>query len=491
MPNGTGNSGGEQELWDIIASKEITKIVYAGEAEDMCVMQRPFGINNLRARGWSKDSTVVIRDLVLNLYNPADQPYVSTTRSQAIFTDYIESFWGVTVSSNAFLVPWYHAHPGGFVPVDASGGGVDGVDGGNRARGRRLRSTTDAASRCSVAMTSGGPCRRASSPLPYYGGAYGCRDNTMWVSGGCDAVFTCNGIANITCASANGLYGECACAKGPPDPNQPPEFNLTIRQRALDHETGTTRWLVNDTRVQFKASEMALVVVDMWDQHWCSSVTERTGEMAIKINRTANVLRDQGAAIIWAPSQTTSFYDNTRVRNRTLALPRTTVPPSAEMPQPAFPISTSTNGGCDVNERFSAHQVWTRQISTLVINQERDYLISAENGTQELWNIVRAKKLKRFFYVGEAEDMCVMNRPFGIRNLRSRGVAKDNVVIFRDAVYNLFNPVDQPYVSEVEAQALMTNFIEMFWASSALAGDVLEPWYARHANGVVPTTEKN
>ena len=36
--------------------------------------------------------------------------------------------------------------------------------------------------------------------------------------------------------------------------------------------------------------------------------------------------------------------------------------------------------------------------------------------------------------------MCVLNRPFGIRDLRSRGVAKDSVVLLRDLVYNLYNP---------------------------------------------------
>ncbi len=79
-------------------------------------MNRPFGIRNLRSRGWPKERTLVVRDLVYNLYAPADPPYVSEAEAQALMSAYIEAFFGASVHSGDVLAPWYHAHPNGVVP---------------------------------------------------------------------------------------------------------------------------------------------------------------------------------------------------------------------------------------------------------------------------------------------------------------------------------------------------------------------------------------
>lgn len=322
------SANGEQELWNIIEAKGLTKILYAGEAEDMCIMALPFGVNNLRARGWAKEDLVVVRDLVKNMYNPMDAPYVSEGAAQALMTGYVESFWGVTIDSNAFLVPWYQKHPGGFVPTHADGGLTGGLNGGDRRRATTTTTTTEKE----------------------------------------EAASTQKQFPPATDGGGGGL------------------LNMTIRQRA-PAQTGTTRWVTNTTRVRWNTTTMAVVVVDMWNQHWCSTVTEKTGDMAIKINRTLNVLRAAGATIVFAPSDVTAFYAGSGVRNRTLALHNATVPPSVPLPTPAFPISTATQGGCDVAEAQGAHQVWTRQIATLAMDQNRDYLIASVAGQsqQELW----------------------------------------------------------------------------------------------------------
>ena len=44
-------------------------------------------------------------------------------------------------------------------------------------------------------------------------------------------------------------------------------------------------------------------------------------------------------------------------------------------------------------------------------------------------------------------------------------------------------------MAETYAQAMMTAYIESFFTASALSGDIFEPWYHAHPNGVVPNQE--
>jgi nicotinamidase-related amidase len=85
------------------------------------------------------------------------------------------------------------------------------------------------------------------------------------------------------------------------------------------------------------------VIVDMWNVHWCHSATTRVGELAVPMNATLAAARAAGIHIIFAPSDVTSFYASSPARQRTLALPNATQPPS-KPPHgpnpPAFPLGT-------------------------------------------------------------------------------------------------------------------------------------------------------
>ena len=67
----------------------------------------------------------------------------------------------------------------------------------------------------------------------------------------------------------------------------------------------------------------------------------------------------------------------------TLALPAATPPAPSPVAAPAFPLDTSTNAGCD-DPLSEAGAPWTRQISTLQIDDKRDFLISDDGGDAEV-----------------------------------------------------------------------------------------------------------
>ena len=283
--------------------------------------------------------------------------------------------------------------------------------------------------------------------------------------------------------------GECqaGCAYYFEPPYVPPKvFPLTLRQQHLER-VGRQRWVVNETEVQWKASETVFIIVDMWNQHWCPTATMHVSQIAVAMNHTLNVARESGAAIVWAPSDVTSWYTGTSARNHTLSLPKAPVPAPTPVPYPQMPISSATDGGCNIPSNDVNRPVWTHQVDTLVIHDE-DFVLSADEpeSEQELANILAATGAKNVVYSGVHENMCIMNRPFTIDKIRTWAWPKERVAIIRDLTYPLYTPVDPPYVTLSLATALQTAYIEKFWGASFHSTQLLAPWYEGHSGGVLP-----
>ena len=67
--------------------------------------------------------------------------------------------------------------------------------------------------------------------------------------------------------------------------------------------------------VAWDPKKTAIIICDMWDDHWCKSAAVRVGEMAGPLNEVvqeASAL--QGVFIIHAPSSVTAFYKDTPQR---------------------------------------------------------------------------------------------------------------------------------------------------------------------------------
>ena len=74
--------------------------------------------------------------------------------------------------------------------------------------------------------------------------------------------------------------------------------DLTLNLRSTSKEDGKT----SEETVSWKPEKTALIICDMWDDHWCKSAARRVGEMAPALNETVNAAREKGVFIIHAPS---------------------------------------------------------------------------------------------------------------------------------------------------------------------------------------------
>src|SRR5437899_771610 len=94
-------------------------------------------------------------------------------------------------------------------------------------------------------------------------------------------------------------------------------LNLELRGR-VESPPGSGTWEEVRRRQEFPARETAILICDMWDQHWCRSATRRCDAIAHKMAPVIEAARACGVQIIHAPSDCMEFYAGTPQRRRML-----------------------------------------------------------------------------------------------------------------------------------------------------------------------------
>jgi hypothetical protein len=100
----------------------------------------------------------------------------------------------------------------------------------------------------------------------------------------------------------------------------PGPLHLTLRSR--EKIAGADNlYDVVERPADWDPHKTAVIIVDMWDKHWCEGATRRVGEMAPRINDFVDALRDRGVFVIHAPSDTMKTYEGTPGRKLAQAAP--------------------------------------------------------------------------------------------------------------------------------------------------------------------------
>ena len=224
-------------------------------------------------------------------------------------------------------------------------------------------------------------------------------------------------------------------------------------------------------QIAWEPHETALVICDMWDKHWCPTATERVGEMAPRMNEVVKAARKRGVQIIHCPSDTLEFYKDTPQRKLAQQAPKveTKIPlmgwchldPAKEAPLPI----NDRDGGCDCDPAPKSHRAWSRQIATIEIAPE-----DAITDSAEAYYLMRQKGIKNVIVMGVHTNMCVLGRPFSIRQMVNQG---QNVVLMRDMTDTMYNPASEPFVSHFTGTDYVVEHIETHWCPSITSVDFL------------------
>ena len=253
------------------------------------------------------------------------------------------------------------------------------------------------------------------------------------------------------------------------------KLSLTLRSRTK----GAPEKVV-EKKVNWETGKTALIICDMWDDHWCKSAAQRVGEMAGPVNKMVNAARKKGIFIIHAPSSVVSFYDKTPQRKLAQAAPFSKSPSPLSVkerwgtnwcwPDPKYegvlPIDDSDMGCSCKGEKCEIREAWTRQIKTIDM-LEGDAL--TDNG-QETWNLLTERKIDNVILCGVHLNMCVLGRPFGIRQMVKVG---KNVALMRDMTDTMYNPERPPGVDHFTGTDLVINHVEQYWCPSFTSADLV------------------
>jgi pimeloyl-ACP methyl ester carboxylesterase/nicotinamidase-related amidase len=223
--------------------------------------------------------------------------------------------------------------------------------------------------------------------------------------------------------------------------------------------------------------ETAIIVCDVWDKHHCLNAVRRLEEFAPRMNEVLKAARGHGATIIHSPSDCMPQYAEHPARKRAIAAPAARETPRdiefwcSRIPreeQATYPLDQSDGGEDDdpaEHGKWAAElkalgrnpgMPWKTQSPLIEIDADRDYI--SDRG-DEVWNVLESRRIRNVVLVGVHLNMCVLGRPFGLRQMERGG---KRVALMRDLTDCMYNPARWPFVDHFSGNDLMVAHVERF-----------------------------
>lgn len=267
----------------------------------------------------------------------------------------------------------------------------------------------------------------------------------------------------------------CQGASAKERPAENGNLSLSLRTRAETKE-GSGLFQTVLQPASWQPTQTAVIVCDVWDSHHCLNAVRRVKEMAPRMNELLKLVRQRGALVIHAPSGCMAPYEQHPARQRARTAPQAAnLPPDISQwctripaeEQGQYPID-QTDGGEDDEPQEHAQwrdelrtqgrdprAPWKRQSDVLEI-QDQDAI--SDSGV-EIWNLLEQRAIQHVIVLGVHTNMCVLGRPFGLRQLAKNG---KQVVLVRDLTDTMYNPQRWPNVSHFSGTDLIIEHIEKF-----------------------------
>lgn len=251
-------------------------------------------------------------------------------------------------------------------------------------------------------------------------------------------------------------------------------FDLTLRSRAQKEKGG--QYELTTQSQPWAARKTAVIVCDVWDAHHCLNAVRREEEMLPRLEEFLTKARAQGALIVHAPSGCMEPYKDHPGRKRAQAAPTAKDLPKdigewcKKIPaeeKGVYPIDQS-DGGEDDDP--AEHAAWHAKLQAMGRNPKapwkaehpgitiKDEDAISDSGV-EIWNLLADRGINNVMLVGVHTNMCVLGRPFGLRQMAKNG---KNVVLVRDLTDTMYNPKMPPYVSHFEGTRRIVEHIEKY-----------------------------
>ncbi len=265
-----------------------------------------------------------------------------------------------------------------------------------------------------------------------------------------------------------------------------PELNLKVR-RQVETSPGSGRYHTITEPKTWAGGESAIIVCDVWDAHHCLNAVRRMEQFLPRLNEVLASARSSGMTVIHAPSECMAAYENHPARKRAIETPKAEQLPAdigkwcSRIPSEeaaAYPIDQSDGGEDDdpaEHAEWAAKLAamgrnpkapWKAQHPAVKIDADADFITDKGD---EIWSILERRGIKNVILVGVHTNMCVLGRPFGLRQMTKNG---KNAVLLRDLTDTMYNPERRPYVSHFTGTDRIIDHIERHVASSITSDQI-------------------
>ncbi len=262
-------------------------------------------------------------------------------------------------------------------------------------------------------------------------------------------------------------------------------------------------------KIEIEPEKMAIIVVDMWDSHTCSTMLEKVEELIPLMNETLEAARNLGIQVIFAPSRCNiaEKWAGKPQRTKVEVIKDYTLPKSngfvPEIWQRWQSSCMCPVIGKDENTKEPIYNCKkipkksNRDQHPDLIVKETDMFLEAgvpqerkeelgvgasintwgEAAQQELYNICMEKGITHLLYMGVATNMCIVNREFAMVQVKRMGF---NPILVRDLThamtFNGYNPetkkLDPDFTPEIGTE-LSIKDIEQYIEPSISAKQLL------------------
>ncbi len=252
-------------------------------------------------------------------------------------------------------------------------------------------------------------------------------------------------------------------------------------------------WRKVTIRKSIAPQKTGIVVVDVWTSHSCSSANNHYRSFIPLMNETLDAVRKLGIQVIFASSgmDLTSWEDKPQIMNvKKLAHHSLHKSNGFKPPMNGFVSGWASNCMCKVTglapgtnqPKYNCNRVTgnSNQHPDLGV-KEQDLFIQAgiyrpgkelaidswgEPAQQELWNLCQERGITHLIYMGFATNMCIINREFGMIQMKRLGL---ETILIRDLTYAMtfdgYNPdtkkLDQNFTPD-RGTELSIQFIERY-----------------------------
>lgn len=223
----------------------------------------------------------------------------------------------------------------------------------------------------------------------------------------------------LTVVLVAGAYWLCSTspisqveAASPEASNKTPPLKLTLRTRTADAAEPTAQTAEIDPR------RCAVVLVDTWNYHWCTTAAARCGSFVERFNKALPELRKLGLQVFWCPTDVADQYVGQPQRETAIALKRVALPPSRNIAFAPIECFESNHCMCGPGLKCTYNYGWDGLASGLRPAPE-DLM---PEGTEELYSACQARGITHLIYFGFHTNVCTTGKPVGIRAMANAGL---------------------------------------------------------------------